>query len=360
MIHLLKRKDYIMGNLLKYKALRLFSLLCALLTLSVSSVVGAQTSNGLGISPRRDYTIKAGDQVTDNLFVSNLSRNQDLTVNIRVVDFSAEDESGAPSLILDPKAPETPWSIRPFTQIQSTVKVAAGKSAEVPVTIKIPAGQGAGSYYSAIEFAAQNTETKQKLNISATSATLLFVTVPGDTYEQLNIKQFGTYVADLDGRGGQFKSWFFSAKPETLAYRLENKGNVAERPQGSILIRNMFGDQSKLIVRANPKEQLALINQTRLFDVCLEEAEAKKAGEGSDVQVAACKSPKIWPGRYTAHLDLFYGLNGSASKEIVADTAFWYLPWWFLVSLLVLILLLGTVVWALYRKITKRRRYRRR
>ncbi len=352
------------GNILfKYRALRVTAIACALVVLSMTSLVGAQASNGLGISPRRDYTIKAGDQIKDSLFVSNLSRNQDLTVNIRMVDFSAEGETGAPALDLRPDAPETSWSIRPFITIQKSVKVAAGKSAEIPITIAIPAGQGAGSYYSAVEFAAQNSETKQKLNISATSATLLFVTVPGDTFEQLNIKKFGAYVPELDGTGGEYRSWFFSAKPEAFAYLLENKGNVAERPQGSILIRNMFGDQVKLIVRANPKDQLALINQTRRFDTCIEgDNTSKETGTSvsTEPQVAVCKSPKLWPGRYTANLDLFYGMNGNNSKEVIGVTSFWYLPWWFLVTVLVLLLLLGTFVWAMYRKITRRRGYRRR
>ena len=50
-------------------------------------------SNSLGVNPRRDYTIKAGDKVSGTLSVSNLSKTDDLVINIDVIDFGAKNET---------------------------------------------------------------------------------------------------------------------------------------------------------------------------------------------------------------------------------------------------------------------------
>jgi hypothetical protein len=57
------------------------------------------------------------------------------------------------------------------------------------------------------------------------------------------------------------------------------------------------------------------------------------------------------PGRYTAHLDIFYGQNGNQSKEIVADAVFWLLPWWFIIVVVVLLAALTGGIWWLQRKL---------
>src|SRR5690349_3560774 len=116
-------------------------------------------SNGLGISPRKDYTVQPGKSVSDTLYIRNLSLNQNLQVSIRIVDFGAANETGTPALHLGENDPQTPWSLKPFVKVQSSVKVAAGKSVNIPITVTVPGNQGAGSYYSAIEYTAQNPET---------------------------------------------------------------------------------------------------------------------------------------------------------------------------------------------------------
>lgn len=319
-------------------------------------------SNGLGVTPRKDYTIKSGKDISDTLYVSNLSLTEDLVVHIRVIDFSAQGETGAPALQLDENAPAVPWSLKPFITITKEVRIAAGKSANIPVKVAIPASQGAGSYYAAIEYTAQNAETAQKVNIAASTASLLFVTVPGQAHEELQLKQFGAFVPSSDGTTGVFKTMFLGAEPSVLATRLENKGNVAERPNGSIVIKNMFGRTALEIEKANPKDQLALIGQTRRFETCLKTSVASvKASTGQTGDQVVCTDANLWPGRYTAQLAVFYGMNGNDTKEIMATTTFWYLPWWFIVVVVIVLLIIASVVGLIYRNIRlgHRRKYRR-
>lgn len=338
------------------KIARLSVMLVALVVVGWAPFVAAD-SNGLGITPRKDYVVQPGEKREDTLFVSNLSTTQSLRVRMEVLDFTPKDETGTPALQLNANAPQTPWSLKPFLTHPADVVIAPGKSANVPISIQIPEGQGAGSYYSAIRYLAENAETKQKVNIAASSVSLIFVTVPGEAKEQLTLQQFGAFQPDGAG-GGSFKSLFVSEQPLHLAYRITNGGNVAERPEGSIVVKNMFGKTVAQIERANPKSQLALISQTRRIELCMKSEVQNKTDPitGQQTQETVCKSLGLWPGRYTADLALFYGMNGSATQEINGSTSFWYLPWWFIIASIALVLLLALAIWLVYRRITRPRR----
>jgi len=343
---------------------RVLALLLAVVTLVTTASVSA-ASNGLGITPRKDYSVEAGKGINDTIYLNNLSLSQDLQVNLRVIDFGAQSETGAPALQLDDNAPETPWSLKPFVDIPKSVNVAAGKNTYIPIKINVPAGQGAGSYYSAIEYSAVNPETKQKVNIAASSVSLIFLTVPGNAKEQMILKQFGAWQPDKnDDTTGKFKSFFVGSSPKELAYRLQNSGNVAERASGSVLIKNMFGRTAKEIKDVNPKKQLALIGQTRRIQVCMKESvlnsQNPQATDNNTPKAATCDDPGLWPGRYTATVAIFYGLNGASTQELTTTASFWYLPWWFIIGLILLILAIVVLVWLVRRAFgNNRRRYRR-
>lgn len=320
-------------------------------------------SNGLGITPRKDYTIPAGKSISDTLYISNLSLNQDLEVDMRVIDFGAAGQTGTPALDLAPNAPQTPWSLKSFIKLPTSVEIPAGKSTYVPFTVTIPAGQGAGSYYSAIEYTAVNPATKQRVNIAASSASLVFVTVPGTTKEQLILQQFGTWQSNPDQLTGQFKSFFVGAPPQEIAYLLQNQGNVAEAPTGSMVVRNMFGHNVIQINDANPLKQLVLIGQTRRIQVCTKSTveNTQNPTTGEPGQESVCKNPSLMPGRYTVQMALFYGMNGNSNQEIDGQASFWYFPWWSIIGFVVLVIVIVLLTWLIRRAFGggSRRYYRR-
>lgn len=316
-------------------------------------------SNGLGITPRKDYSVKAGESVKDTVYVSNLSKDQPLNLSIRIVDFKAQDESGSPTLERDKNAPPTPWSAKNFISVPEKLTIEPGKSVQMPISVSTPVNQGAGSYYSAIEYEAQ-TDGGGRVSVAASSATLIFIKVPGEAKELLKLQQFGAYQSDEKGENGSFKSLFFASAPKEMAFRLTNEGNIAEQPNGSIVIKNIFGKQVRVIDQANPKKNLALLGQTRRFQVCMEtEKKEVKAEIGDPVQVDVCKPQKFLPGRYTAQLTLLYGENGNNTRDINQTVVFWYLPAWFIVTFIVLLLAIAGGGYWTYRKLTRRSRRRR-
>ncbi len=344
------------------KILRLMPLFAATLALTIASMLPVSVmaaertqSNGLGISPRRDFTVKPGESYSDKLYISNLSLTQALEVQVSIVDFGAQNETGVPAISLDEKVPETAWSIKPFTKVQNEVSVEPGKSTYIPITVTIPKNQGAGSYYSAVRYVAVNPETKQRVNIAASTASLIFVTVPGQTKEKLTLKQFGAWESNADLTNGKFKSFYLGSSPKEFAYRLQNEGNVAESPSGSILIKNIFGKTTKEIANVNPKRQLTLIGQTRRVQVCIKADTADAQAQNANAaQTQKCDNPGLWPGRYTANLSLFYGANGNNTQDIYAAASFWYFPWWSVVVLVALAILIAVFVWLARRAFSKR------
>ena len=127
-------------------------------------------------------------------------------------------------------------------------------------------------------------------------------------------------------------------KPINMAYTLKNNGNVTESPVGSITIRNIFGHE-KVINDVNPNASLALIGQTRTYTACISLKAAAVDFNGSKTEAKECVAPGLWPGFYSAKLNLFYGQNGNNTQEIVSTASFWYLPLWFVITFTIALLI---------------------
>lgn len=308
-----------------------------------------QNSSGLSITPRKNYRIESGKSVTDRLNISNLSGKGKLTITMRMVDFTFMDDSGTPKLNLDTNANPTPWSLRQFADFPDGVVVEPSKSQNVDMTIRIPKEVGAGSYYGAIVYSATGSDGGN-VNLNASGVTLVFVTVPGEVKENMSLKKFGAYNEQTaDGKGG----YVFIAsdkEPERIGFTLKNDGNVFEAPTGNITMSYMFGGKERSL-EANSNASLALIGQERTFTTCIKLAKEEVDVGGVRSSVNTCDNPGLWPGRYTIKLSLFYGQNGNQTKEISDTATFWYLPWWFLIALLVVTLMLAAIIYTVVSKV---------
>lgn len=311
----------------------------------------AQSSAALSIVPKKNYVINAGKSVNDTLTIHNLDSTNPLNLTLRVVDFTYSDDGGTPKLMLATDAPQTTWSLKPFLTIPKTVTIPANGSKSVSMKVAIPANQGAGSYYSAILYSS-GAPDGGNVDLSASGVTLAFVSVPGAVNENLTVQKFGAYVAPSASNKGGYV-YATATKPKSIAYTLKNEGNVTEAPVGSITLKNIFG-QEQTISEVNPNSSLALIGQTRTFIACIKLQEQVAAFNGGTAKSTACAEPDLWPGYYSTSLDLFYGQNGNNTKEITSAASFWYLPWWFVIAVLVVLAVIGYFVWRLYRKIKGR------
>jgi hypothetical protein len=311
----------------------------------------AQSSAALSIIPKKNYVIEPGKSIKDTLTIRNLDSTKPLNLTLRVIDFTFSDDGGTPKLMLAEDAPQTPWSLKPFVSLPSTITVAPGSSKTVDMHVSIPAKQGAGSYYSAILYSS-GAPNGGNVDLSASGVTLAFVSVPGTVTENLTVQKFGAYnVPTASNKGGYV--FMTATEPQTIAYTLKNDGNVAEAPVGSITLKNIFG-QKQTIDNVNPNSSLALIGQARTFTACIKLKDANVSFDGGTAKSTSCVSPGLWPGVYTASLDLFYGQNGNNTKEITSSAVFWYLPWWFVIAALVIIALATYFIWRLVQKIKGR------
>lgn len=311
----------------------------------------AQSSAALSIAPKKNYIIDPGQSINDTLQIRNIDNTKSLSLFLRVIDFTYTDQGGTPKLFLDPNEPQKTWSAKPFLNVPEQVTVPAGGNVALDISAAIPANQGAGSYYSAIVYSTSAPDGGN-VGLAASGVTLAFISVPGQVKEDLILKKFGAYDPAAQGSDDGYR-YILGNEPTTLAYTLENKGNVVASPVGSIILRDMFGRET-VIDNINPQGSLALIGQTRTFTACVKIKEADNNANASNAPTNTCDSPGLWPGLYTASLDLFYGQNGNNTNEIIKTTHFWYLPLWFIIVLILVLLAIAFGIWRLVRKIKGR------
>lgn len=327
--------------------------IAAIAVLVVSATLSAQPASAksasLSIVPKKNYTIEPGKTANDTLTVRNLDAKEPLELTLRVVDFTFTNDGGAPKLMLEEDAPLTTWSLKPFLTLPETVTIPPKSSKTLDMSVSIPAGHGAGSYYSAIVYSSGAPGAGGNVGLNASGVTLVFTTIPGKVNEDLKLERFGAYsTATSDKEAGYV--FVTTKEPEVMAYTLKNNGNVTESPVGSITIKNMFG-QSRTINNVNPSESLALIGQSRTFTSCIKLKSEEVNFNGSKSESTSCTSPGLWPGYYSATLDLFYGQNGNRTQEIGGKASFWYLPAWFIFIILILLLAVAYVVWRIVRAV---------
>lgn len=338
------------------KRLKSIVLIVSAIVMSVSYLlvtetpsVDAQGSAALSIVPRKNYTIEPGKSIRDTLLIRNLDSQIPLNLSLRIVDFTFTDDGGTPKLMLAEDAPQTTWSLKPFLKIPQNVTIEPGSSKTINLSVSIPKNQGAGSYYSAIVYSSGSSEGGGNVGLSASGVTLAFTTIPGEVKEELLIKSLGAY--DPEAKKYRF---FNTDEPAKIAYTLENKGNVAESPVGSITLRSLFG-QETTITNINPNQSLALIGQTRTFEACIKLKKEEVDFNGSRSEATTCSSSQLWPGYYSVELNGFYGQNGNNTKDLVGKGGFWYLPLWFIIVLLVVLAFLGYHAWKIVRYIRRKR-----
>lgn len=306
------------------------------------------SSSSLSIVPKKEYLIEPGKSVSDKLTIRNLDVSDPLQLRLRVVDFTYTDDTGTPKLFLDENAPQTTWSLKPFMTVPETVTIPPRGTKTLDMKVAIPAGHGAGSYYSAIVYSSGSGEGGN-VGLSASGVTLAFVSVPGKVHEDLRLEKFGAFQPpSVSGESGY--RYVNHDEPLRLAYTLKNNGNVTEAPVGSITIKNLFGPETT-IGDVNPNKSLALIGQSRTFTACIKKKDQAVDFEGTRSEASTCISPGLWPGYYTANLNLYYGQNGNNTKEVSGVGGFWYLPWWFILLCLVVILLVGFGIWRTVNKV---------
>lgn len=194
-----------------------------------------------------------GERVTAELTLINTSSFQK-TYFLGSQPFQGRDDSGVPEFIPLELAQEglSQWITFPSKQ----VLVEPNAFAKLPIEIIIPSDVPSGDYYAAITVADRPHEVvaTNGATIEAKTASLLFLTVKGETREQAQVLDFAiTHRNALDRRF-------------TISYRLQNQGNIRITPNAYVVFQDVFG-RERGRVEVNPDKLRILPATTRTIEV---------------------------------------------------------------------------------------------
>ncbi|HTE57733.1 MAG TPA: hypothetical protein VK694_03230 [Verrucomicrobiae bacterium] len=290
-----------------------------------SGLATAQTAgsagNGFRVSPvRSEFVIDKGATESMTITVENPTDGTVIAKPI-VNDFVASDkEDGEPRLILDDKAPKPRNSFKDLVRNLPDLQLGPRQKKDLQVNISVPKGGNAGGYYGAVRFVPAGTAGSGNVGLTASVGTIILVKVPGDLNEKLSLVQLGA------AQGGKVKG-FMRGGNVTVLTRLKNVGDIHVQPFGKVTIKSMFGKTVKEFeLNATDPRANILPDSTRKFEDAIE-----KPGRG-------------WFGRYTIAANIGYS---QGSGDLISTTkTFWYLPTWFLILIVVLILaIVGAVLY---------------
>lgn len=267
------------------------------------------STNTLRISPvRSDVTIAPGNSAKVTVTISNIT---DTAVSLKPIenDFVAGDEKGTPSIILDENSYAPTHSLKRFMVPLKNVTVPANGSAEVAVNIVVPKTAQAGGYFGALRFAPTSPDGTQNVNVGASVASLILLTVPGDMVEKLTMTNF-----DIQ-QNGDTASNFRTPDNMNLFLRFKNEGNVQLAPFGKIYVKK--GDKIVYSTNFNTEDP----KQTILPDSARRWDEIKLKGFGKF-------------GKYTVGATFGYGSKG---QTIEIQKTVWIIPSTYIVGGLIAI-----------------------
>lgn len=265
-----------------------------------SARVFAETNdapNILKVSPvRSDITVVAGETRTVEALVTNLT-DDPITVQPIANDFIAGDESGTPALILDADKYAPTHSLKRFMTDMGPVTVPAKETLVVNVVVTVPVDAQAGGYFGAIRFAPTVPDSGGQVNMSASVASLILLTVPGDLKEQMTLTDFEIK------QGSKVGTFFGSANDITATVRFENKGNVQLAPFGKLSVKQGDKIVYETDFNAQTPRDMTLPDSARRWEIPL-----KNIGSF---------------GNYTVNATFTYG---SKNQTVEVTKSFWVVP----------------------------------
>jgi hypothetical protein len=246
----------------------------------------------------------------------------DQAYTVSTEDFSAKNETGSPAVFIDPKL--TPQvSVRSWISAVPSFQLGSQQSKTEIFNVTVPANAEPGGHYGVIEFSGTTPQLNGTgVSLSATTGTLLLVTVAGDIKEDATMASF--YTAN-----GSRETDFFENAPVDFVTRVQNTGNIHLKPVGSIIVKNMFGS-TVATLPVNADHNNVLPNSIRRFDTTY---------------------GKYMIGPYTATVTLGYGTQGHA---ITATATFWVVPYRLIAAIIIVLILIIFIIRRIQKTYNKR------
>jgi hypothetical protein len=248
-------------------------------------------------------TADPGQTITRKIKLRDVSTNK-LIVTSQINDFVAGGEvGGIPNVILE-RDKTNPYSIINWVSPLADLTLEPKQVKELSVTITVPTNASPGGYYGVVRFTATPPELESTgVALSASLGSLVFIKVNGDAKESLVIEEFSI---NKNGKTGSI----FESAPLNFVERLNNTGNMFERPVSQVAITDMFGNKIAGVNLSLGSDGENILPQSiRKFEKPLDEETIGK---------------KILFGRYRADLSVTYG---DKKQVITQSIEFWVIPY---------------------------------
>lgn len=258
-----------------------------------------------------------GETVTTTIALSNTSEESE-TYYLSTLKFTAVDEQGTPGFV--PYQVDHSGLAEWVRLPESSITVAPGATSALAIDIVIPADVASGTHTAAIIASQSELIEEADVILESQTATLLLLTVTGETNEVAQIVSF-----DVGGWSNRL--------PIEFAWTIQNQGNVFVKPFGYIRVYDWLGKEvASLPVNSAGGRVLPMTN--REFAEVWERSDSVGTDFMSEV---TNEWNNFGIGRYKAELELVYG---ETDQIIIAKTSFWIIPW----HLILLAMIAGTVL----------------
>lgn len=289
-------------------------------------VVLAQTAQALTISPPK-FELDGNPGSIIKQVIKLFNETEEARVFYPSLQgFIARGEAGEPGLIA-----ESEYGLSKWVKIDTgPISLSPKERKEIPFAVEVPENAEPGGHYAAILFSTQPPEAMQgatPIAIAGKLGSLVLLKVGGRLIESGKLVEFNT----KDGKS------FFTHLPVDFYIRFENLGNVHLKPQGEIKITGLLDITSTpTAIAVNNAGGNALPKSIRRYDVSWSKS-GLGTGEGQSLlQELKAQWKGFAIGKFTAHLNLYYGAEG---KQMTGLESFWVFPW-----LLILVIAIGLAV----------------
>ncbi len=278
------------------------------LLLTVAFVGFPRISEAFTMSPTMlDVLVQPGASASAYVTIGNDER-EPATYYLSVQKFVPNGDQGQQEFL-----PPTEKSGLPsWVQLDRvSVTLRPGEIRRVPFEVKVPAGTQPGGYYGVLFFSnvPPGSNADQSIVAGSRAGMLLFVTVKGAIIEESELQTF------------EVDHMWTNRLPVLFTSVLQNKGNAFLIPQGSVTVKNLFG-QTVAQLPFNPEYKRVLPNSGRRYT----QAWAKRTPEnGGGFWYELSEEWKNFAfGRYRAELRI---VGQSAGTMHRAETVIYVFPW---------------------------------
>lgn len=310
------------------KKVSVFIFMVLVVAAFIPAIIGAQDANvagvggnGLQIAPTRtELGLIPGESKQFSIDVKNITKGE-LQAEVSINDFESDGLTGNPQILVD-TSKRSPTSISNFISGLGNVNLKPGEAKKVNVEVKIPEDAAPGAYFGIVRYAAIPkggvlNDQERQLSLTASLGHLVLIEVAGDINQQIQVESLKMQKDDKS-------SSIFFDKPNKSALAIKNLGNGFSRPFGNVVINDFKGSEIyRYEINDSAPKGVVLPNSSRTF-----------VNDISGIK---------FPGRYTANANVIFDNGG---EVVTYKTSFWYLPIWFI--LLILALLIASIVGARY------------